>query len=112
MIIVRLVLHRRNIQSAIGASTGTTGVYTAIITMIIESYTPYAITLIIYLGSDANNTLPEAISSPLLGNAQVWFISVVSEAAQFCILISSWLWAGHRPTSCRFAGRQSEGIDE
>lgn len=43
MIIVRLALHNRNIRNAIGASPGPVGLYTAVITMLVESSAIYAI---------------------------------------------------------------------
>ena len=47
MIVTRLVLHIRNIRKTVGNSDGSSGLR-AIATMLVESYSLYAITLLIY----------------------------------------------------------------
>jgi hypothetical protein len=59
MIVIRVILHRRALRRALEASDGLSGVYTAIATMIIESYALYSATLLAYI-------LPWAINSPVL----------------------------------------------
>ena len=49
MIVVRLVLHRRNIQNAMGASFETSGLYKSIISMLIESCALYAGSFLAYV---------------------------------------------------------------
>jgi hypothetical protein len=60
MIVTRVILHRRGLRRALEASDGLSGVYTAIATMIIESYALYAVALLAY-------TIPWAIGSPVTG---------------------------------------------
>ena len=49
MIVVRLVLHRRNIQNAMGASFDTSGLYKSIISMLIASCALYAGSFLAYV---------------------------------------------------------------
>ena len=72
MIITKLILHRRNLQRAIGTSSAITGVYTTIVIMLVESYALYAIALL----SDivTSTTLQIAgvyITGKILSNVQV-----------------------------------------
>ena len=48
MIIARLVLHSRNFRNAVGASSGAGGLYTAVVTMLVESSALYTVTLLLY----------------------------------------------------------------
>jgi hypothetical protein len=71
MIIGRLALHSRNIRNAIGASSGPGGLYTAIITMLVESS---ALNAIGYLPSIITNAVDSNVGyifSPVLGHIQV-----------------------------------------
>ena len=49
MIIVRLVLHSRNIRNAVGASSGPSGLYTAVVVMLVESSALYTFAFLLYL---------------------------------------------------------------
>lgn len=49
MIVARLVLHRRNVRNVVGTGDSTSSPYTTIITIIVESYALYAITLLVYI---------------------------------------------------------------
>ena len=71
MIVTRLILHRRNLRKAIGASDGVSGLYTAIVTMIIESYAIYAATFLAYIVSWAVDSVFVAIPSKGIGAIQV-----------------------------------------
>lgn len=71
MIIVRLVLHRRNVRRAVGTSGGTTGLYTTIVIMLVESYALYAISLLLYIVPLALNSPVQFIFSKTLGELQV-----------------------------------------
>ena len=52
MIVVRLLLHNRNIRNAIGATSGLGGLYTAVVTMLVESCALYSIAYLIYTVSE------------------------------------------------------------
>ena len=71
MIIVRLTLHIRNIRNAIGASSGLGGLYTAVITMLVESFALSAVGYILFIASFSTTTFVAAIFSAPLGEIQV-----------------------------------------
>ena len=91
MIIVRLVLHSRNVRNAIGAHAGATGLYTAVVTMLIESYALYAIAYLLYIALATT-------SSPFL-----YVLNPIIAATQVCVA-STFFW--HRKLS-----DNSENID-
>jgi hypothetical protein len=49
MIVTRLILYRRNIRNAMGASGEFSRTYNSVITMIVESYAPYAVASLVNL---------------------------------------------------------------
>jgi hypothetical protein len=71
MIIIRVILHRRVLRRALGASDGFSGLYTAIAIMIIESYALYAVALLSYTVAWAINSWVTGIFSRALGAIQV-----------------------------------------
>jgi hypothetical protein len=78
MIIVRLALHSRNIRNAIGASSGPGGLYTAIITMLVESSALNAIGYLLYIITDAVGSNLSYLFSPLIGHIQVRSVIAIS----------------------------------
>jgi hypothetical protein len=50
MIIARLVLHRKNIRNAMGATAGVGGLYKTVITIFIESYAISTISSLLFIG--------------------------------------------------------------
>ena len=76
MIIIRLVLHNRNIQRALGTSTGVSGLYGAIVAMLVESYALYAVTLLLYviplaISSTVSNIFVDALGGAQVGNVVI-----------------------------------------
>ena len=71
MIIVRLVLHTRQIQSAIGTTAKVGRLYKAVITVLVESCALYAITFLLYLVLSITNSRGARIFWPILNEAQV-----------------------------------------
>ena len=71
MIIIRLALHAKNVRSAIGASAGGAGLYTAVVTMLVESYALYVINYLLFIGLATTGSPYQYIASPLLSSAQV-----------------------------------------
>ena len=71
MIIVRLVLHSRNIRKAIGASSGPVSLYSTIITMLVESSALYAVGHLLYIVPTVSNSYVASIFSSALGEIQV-----------------------------------------
>ena len=74
MIVIRLMMHIRNIRNATGASDGSGGLHTAaatVVTMLIESYALYAGILLAYTISRAVNSWVIALLDEVLGAVQV-----------------------------------------
>ena len=59
MIIVRLILHSRNIRQATGASDRTMGLYSTTVTLLVESCALYAAALLLFI-------VPYATGSPIM----------------------------------------------
>ena len=71
MIVIRLVVHSRNIRAAMGVSTGIGGLYKAVVTMLVESCALYAVYSLLFIvpwaaGSHASDTF-----LPILAQTQV-----------------------------------------
>lgn len=71
MIVMRLAMHSRNFRKAVGTSSASSGLYKAVIIMLIESCAFYAVNLLIYIGLWAANSIYEYIFDPILLEAQV-----------------------------------------
>lgn len=90
MIIMRLVLHNRNVQNAIGAPAATSRTYKAIITMLVESFAVYAIAFLVFIALHVTNTNGVTIFSAITSMVQVriafaFFLPTV--VFQHCFLI-------------------------
>ena len=75
MIVIRLVLHSRNIRAAIGAPSGLTGLYKAVVTMLIESSAIYAVSSLLYLGFWGSRSYVAEVFSAILTETQVRTLS-------------------------------------
>jgi hypothetical protein len=71
MIIARLLLHWRNIRNALGNSAEFGGSYNAVITMLVESYSPYAISYTLYLALYIAGSSSSFVFSKIFGGTQV-----------------------------------------
>jgi len=71
MIVVRLVLHSRDIRTTLGTSGGFGGLYKAIAAMMIESSVLYTISSLLVLGPMAANNVAVNIFYPVLAETQV-----------------------------------------
>jgi hypothetical protein len=71
MIVVRLILHGRNLRNALGGSDTASGLYKAIIAVLVESSALNAISFILYIGPWAHGGPAQFIFSPILAEAQV-----------------------------------------
>lgn len=71
MIVIRLILHNRNVRQAMGTSGKTTGLYTTVVTMLVESYALYAIALLSYIVPYTQGSWVVTISSQIVGGVQV-----------------------------------------
>ena len=109
MIVIRLVLHRRNLRKVLGASDGTSGLYTAIVTMFIESYALYAIAFLLYIVPWALGSVVVTLFAPVIGPAQV--CAVIGFPRHHTALRQFFI-TGHSPVSDHSTGCQSESVDE
>jgi hypothetical protein len=109
MIIARLALHSRNIRNAIGVSSGPGGLYTAIITMLVESSALNAIGYLLSIIPDALDSDITYIFSPLLGHMQVRSVFAIS---RYTAIVQSLNPTGHLCVPHRSTSRKSNCIDE
>lgn len=77
MIITRLILHRRDLRNAIGPSGGSSGLYIAVVAMIVESYALYAIGLLVQIILWARDSSDLVIISRAIGVVQVCGVSTL-----------------------------------
>ena len=71
LIIVRLILHSRNMRSAMGTTGGASGLYKTIVTMLVESSALYTIGFLLYIGSWGAQSFLVNAFSPLCAETQV-----------------------------------------
>ena len=113
MIILRLVLHARNIRNALGSRANASGLYKTIVVTLVESYALYTITFIVLIVL-GNLVDPLGLFfAPVFAGTQVsaTLESLQSTAIlQRCRLING--KTGHRSPSRRSTSRQSTGLDE
>ena len=77
MIVIRLGIHQRNIRKAMGGSAGAGGMYKAVIAMLIESFSLYAINFLLYTGPWIVNNFAQYIFLPILSQTQVRVLHLV-----------------------------------
>lgn len=108
MIVIRLVLHGRNIRAITGSRAGIGGLYTTIATMLIESSALYAVNSLLLIGLWAAGNSASGIFMPALSQTQVRALlqplnglsNVVADSTGDCA-------TAHNSTSC-----QPERVDE
>ena len=71
IIVVRLMLHGRNIRAITGSPAGVNGLYKTISTMLIESSALYAVNSLLVIGIWAADNTATGIFLPTLGEIQV-----------------------------------------
>lgn len=72
MIVARLILHRRNVQNAMGASASATGrLYNAVVTILVESCAVYAVSFALFLGAWSVHSFVANIFFPIVAETQV-----------------------------------------
>ena len=90
MIVTRLILHRRNIRKAMGASDKTSGLYTTIAVMLVESYAIYAAALLSYIVSSTLQSWVMTIFSKTTGQIQVCVaLASLAEILKCCLTITT-----------------------
>ena len=70
MIVIRLMLHARDIRASMGG-TGIGGLYKVIVTMLIESSALYAVNSLLVLGPSSAGNSASDIFIPILAETQV-----------------------------------------
>ena len=76
MIVTRLVLHIRNIRTAMEAPSGFTGLYKTVVTMLIESSAIFAASSLLSLGLWGSRTYVADVFSAIHGEVQVRALSL------------------------------------
>lgn len=71
MIVIRLILHRRNIRTAMGSSTSAGGLYEAIVTILVESCALYAVTFLLFIIPWATGSYIQYVFLQILVQTQV-----------------------------------------
>ena len=71
MIVIRLVLHSQKIRRALGAPATTSGLYNALVTMLVESSALYAVSFLLFIGPWGAGNPSSNIFSPILAETQV-----------------------------------------
>ena len=71
MIVIRLVMHRRNVRAATGSSAGISGLYKAVATILIDSSALYAVTSLVLIGLWAARSGAAEIFTPIHAEIQV-----------------------------------------
>ena len=80
MIIVRLVLHGRNIPQATGASDRTVGLWSNVVTVLVESCALYAAALLLFIIPYATRSYIMSIPEGVVANCQVRDVLAFSDA--------------------------------
>jgi hypothetical protein len=76
MIVIRLIMHSRNIRNAMGdQATGTTALYKTIIAVLVESSALYTISFLLFIGTWGSTNYAEDIFFPPLAQIQVRSVS-------------------------------------
>jgi len=71
MIVIRLARHSRNIRKAMGTVDGASGLYSTLITMLVESYALYAVSFIVFIALFNTTSPAQDIFSQILTGTQV-----------------------------------------
>jgi hypothetical protein len=71
MIVARLILHDRNLKSAMGGPDRVGGLYKTVVTMLIESCALYALTSLLFIGPWYAKNHTSDIFLPILAEVQV-----------------------------------------
>ena len=71
MIVIRLVVHSRDVRSTLGAPGGISGLYRALITMLVESSALYTVNSLLVIGLWAAGSAVAETFFPVLAEVQV-----------------------------------------
>jgi len=110
MIVLRLVLHGRNIRAATGSPAGISGLYKTIATILIESSAIFAVSSVLYIGLMATDNPVMDLISPILAETQVCVFPRRRSSDGLSDVVTN--RAGHRPTAHYPTGRRQERVDK
>jgi hypothetical protein len=110
MIVTRLVLHSRNIRAAVGAPPGISGLYKAIVTMLVESSALYAVNSLLFIGPWGAKSHAADIFLPILAETQVRAFTQLRSLDRSSNVTMD--YTGYCSTSNHSTCRQPERIDE
>ena len=89
MIVTRLVLHSRDIRDSMGPLVRLDGLYKAIVTVLIESCSLYAITFVLFIGTWATTSSLEFVFFPILAQTQVRAVLAFLSPCDFWVSFSN-----------------------
>lgn len=110
MIVIRLVLHGRNIRAATGSTAGIGGLYKNVATMLIESSALYAVNSLLLIGLWAAGNAISNIFLPTLCEIQVCILLWLRSSGGQTKLTTD--WTGHRPAAYHSTRRKQGSVDE
>jgi len=110
-IVVRIVLHGRNVRAATGSSAGISGLYKTIATMLIESSTLFAASSLLVLVPWGVGSPISGVFSPTLSKTQVRAFPRLRSLDEFNVSYVTTEWIGHRFTAHRSTSRQQERVN-
>lgn len=113
MIVVRLMLHSKNVRSAMGTQTRTGGIYKAVVSMLVESCALYAVSYLLFMAPWAAGSPVSNAFFPILAETQVIapFLIVLRVANRKALTSDSVAKPGSTVTSLRFLSRgKSTGV--
>ena len=110
MIVIRLILHGREVRAATGSPAGISGLYKAVATMLIESSALYSMTslLLVILWATKSNASPGIL--PIIGEVQVRDFPRPRSSNRLSNVTTP--WTGDRSTTHHQTGCKSERVNE
>jgi len=111
MIVVKLVMHTRNIRKAIGAPTGTSGLCNAVVTILVESCALYATNYLLFIGAWGAQSHVSDIFFPLLADTQViaTFLIVIRVANRSALTSNTIVSGNMASIQFRSEGKSTNG---
>ena len=85
MIVVRLVLHSRVVRGAMGPLVRPSGLYNAVVSMLIESSALYAVNFLLFIGAWGTKSPAQFTLFPILAQTQVRNILTFSKVPESVI---------------------------
>ena len=110
MIVIRLVLHGRNIRAATGSPAGISGLYKAVATMLIESSALYSMNSLLLVVLITAKSDAAGAFLPIIGEVQVRDSPRPQYPNRWSDMTTH--WTGDRSAAHHQTGRKSERVNE